>query len=353
MFEKMAQSLAATGQYEIHIIGYPSHLIPSYPGIKFHPSRPFKRLSAYRLLIPLLDLVKGIRLKPSVVVITTHELLFFAWMLRIITGSKTVYDVRENYMRNILFLPTFSIFVRPFLAAYVRIKEVINAPFVSLFVLSDYGYEDEMTFMKKKSIIIENKVKRNAIQDRNVKPADPDIKLLFSGTLAESTGVFTAIELAKQLHAVDSRITLSIVGYCAQASILKQIQAAIENHDFIQLEGGNQLAPHGRIMEAISQSNFGIIAYPPNPSTSNTMPTKLYEYIGSRLPILLIDYKLWVDKCVLYPAAITFNPEHYVAEDILHKMIITEFYAKPPGADIFWENEAHRFIAEIARLICD
>ncbi|HEX5168549.1 MAG TPA: hypothetical protein VFW11_05205 [Cyclobacteriaceae bacterium] len=350
MFEKMAQSLVETGRYEIHILGYPCRQIPNYPGVHFHPSMAFKRLSPYRLLIPFLSFVKAIQLEPSIVIITTHELLFFAWILKFVTGSKTVYDVRENYMRNILFLPTFSIFIRPLLAGYVRIKEVMNVPFISLFVLSDYGYKDEMIFMKKKSIVVENKVKKNSVRARRVNPTGRDIKLLFSGTLAESTGVFTAIELARKLHAVDQSIVLEIIGYCSKREVLTRIRKVIGPLPFIRLTGGDQLVPHDHIMQAISRAHFGIISYPPNPSTRNTMPTKLFEYIGSFLPILLINHPYWVNQCRRYNAAIPFDANEINAVDLLQKMRTGRFYNQQPSADIYWENEAVKLTKAISNI---
>lgn len=347
MFEKMGQSLAATGQYDVHVLGYPSHREISFPNVYFHPSKKFKRLSLHRLLIPFLLMIKARKLKPSIVIITTHELLFFSLSLKLLTGAKIVYDVRENYMRNIFFLSTFPILLRPLLALYVRLKEILYTPFISTFIFSDYGYGEELTFMRSKSIVIENKVKRSSLKDASRASNQNSIRLLFSGTLAVSTGVFTAIDLCKKLHAVDSRVSLRIIGYCAQASVLKQIHEEIRGHSFIQLEGGDQLVPHDEVMKAISNSHFGIISYPPNPSTRNTMPTKLFEYVGACLPILLIDYKPWMDRCEPYPAAITFNPVEYNADDILSQMFTKQFFTTLPGKDIFWENEAEKLIQAI------
>lgn len=352
MFEKMALSLAVTGQYEIHIIGYPSRETRQHPAVHFHPSRTFNRLSPYRLFIPFLSFAKAVRLRPSLVIITTHELLMFAWLLKLTKRCKIVYDVRENYLRNILFLSTFPLIVRPFLAIYVRIKEILNTPFISRFILSDSGYQDELTFMKKKSVVIENKVKKSAI--RKAHPLGSNalhIRLLFSGTLATSTGVFTAIDLARQLHEIDQRISLEIIGYCPKPDVMLQIKSAIENIGFIHLTGGDQLVPHETIMEAIGRSHFGIICYPPNPSTRNTIPTKLFEYMGSNLPILLINYAYWVEQCRPFSAAIPFDPKSIEPRQLLEEMLTKSFYQNEPGPDIYWESEAGRFVDEV-RMLC-
>lgn len=351
MFEKIGQSLANTGQCNIHILGYPSRNITHHPNICFCPSRSFRRLSLYRLLIPYLFFIKARKVNPHVVIITTHELLLFAWLLKVTCRARIIYDVQENYFRNILYLSTFPLIIRPLLAMYVRLKEMINAPFISHFILSDVGYQNELPFTKNKCIVIENKVKKSLV--RKARPLEPTvrhIRLLFSGTLAKSTGVFTAIDLAKKLHELDSRISLKIIGLCLKEDVWQKIKSSIKDSTFIEVVGGDQLVPHEMIMEAIGTSHFGIIAYPPNPSTQNTMPTKLFEYIGSHLPILLISNASWIDRCKSYPAAIPFHPDQYNAVELLNKMINTSFYSSPAREDIFWEGEAQKLMALIDNL---
>jgi hypothetical protein len=224
-------------------------------------------------------------------------------------------------------------------------KEILTAPFISLFILSDIGYRNELTFMKEKSIVIENKVKKSAVRKaQSLQQNESNIQLLFSGTLAKSTGVFTAIELAKKLHEVDKRIALEIIGYCPKPDVVNRIRKAIEGYEFIRLTGGDQLVPHEKIMETIGKSHFGIISYPPNPSTENTLPTKLFEYVGSQLPILMVNYTYWIDQCTPYPAAIAFDPDAINVHELHQKMVATRFYLEPPQPSVYWEIEAEKFI---------
>src|SRR5687768_10146092 len=74
MFEKMGITLSNTKSYKVHIIGFAPPSIPA-TSIKLHPLKPFKRLSFDRLLAPWKVLRKVLSLKPSLLIITTHELL--------------------------------------------------------------------------------------------------------------------------------------------------------------------------------------------------------------------------------------------------------------------------------------
>lgn len=349
MFEKMGQTLADTGRYEVHIVGFPGRTETRYPGIVFHPSPYFPRLSLERVRAPFraFRLIK--RLSPDVIIVTTHELLLAAVAVRMFRKTVVIYDIRENYFRNILHLPTFNPLLRPALALWVRGWEKLLTPFVRKVIVSEEGYITELPFIRRKAAVIQNKVKRAAIRPRSGQP-HRGLSLLFSGTLAESTGVFTAIHVAGVLHEHDPTVHLTLIGYCAHAETLRRMREAIQGRDYITLVGGDRLVSHDTIMEAVAQADFGFIAYPPNPSTENTIPTKLFEYLGACLPILLINHPPWMEFCAPYAAALVFDPRHIRAGEMLNQMRSADFYTRTPGEEVFWESEGDKLVALVDRL---
>jgi hypothetical protein len=347
MFEKMGQSLAPS--YEVHIIGYPARSTPVSDGILFHPFPKFGRLSLKRAIAPWQVLRMILQLKPSILIVTTHELLVAAVLAKFILRCRIVYDVMENYGRNILHTNAFPLLVRPFLAAWVRMKEWVTAPFIDHFILAEAGYRRELKFPGERTTIIENKFKKpQAIRPLRDVNKNGTIQLLFSGTISDSTGVFIAIDLAEKLHALRPEIRLTIIGYCALPETFNRLKAAIATKNFIQLIGGDQLVPHHDILKAIEKADYGVISYPPNPSTANSIPTKLFEYLGSHLPILLIHHTPWIDLCSPYPAAIPFHADHIAPEKMLHLMTSTNFYIIPP-TDVYWEPEEHKLLHLLSR----
>lgn len=350
MFEKIGRSLADTGLYDVHVIGFPTRKSPVYPDIVFHPSRHFERLSVTRSFRPLAILLKILSIRPEILIITTHELLMAAALTKLFTGVKVIYDIRENYYRNIRFLPSFPRIIRLPLALFVRLKEKLLYPVVNLYVLSDRGYQTELDFIRKKFVVVENKVSRKVFIEEKSKQKPERLSLIFSGTLAESTGLFTAIELASKLHEIDSRIGLTLVGYCPMRRVLEKLQDTIRDKPFVQLIGGDQLVPHQEIVTAIKEADFGIVAYPSNVSTMNTIPTKLYEYLAARVPILMTANTSWAGLCEDYSAAIVIPEEKFDAAALLHTMKITTFYTTLPGNEIFWETEAQNLLRTISSL---
>ncbi len=180
-------------------------------------------------------------------------------------------------------------------------------------------------------------------------PEGKPLQLLFSGTLAESTGVFTAIRLAHALHALDNTVRLTIIGFCALPEQLEQLKKECAV-DYIQLTGGDRLVPHPDILAAIQAADVGIIAYPPNPATQNAVPTKLYEYLGYHLPIVLTDHPVWQQRCAPYNAAVTFDQHAPDAVEILRQLRMQTFYTTAP-TDIYWDSEAEKLQAVIESVL--
>ncbi len=348
MFEKMAQTLAVTDKYEVHVIGYPSQNEAYHANnIALHPSSTFKRLSLARLVASVKVVKKLWVLKPHLLIINSHELLGVSVTIKFFLRCKLIYDVQENYFLNILYTKTFPLLLRPILAFYVRAKEVTLSPFIDYFILAEKGYEREFKFAGTNKITIENKALPPYTTPKKKSTEDGFVHLLFSGTLAETTGVFQSISLAIKLHAIQPKIRLTIIGYCAQENVLMKLKREIQPQPFIKLIGGDHLIPHTTIVHEIYQSDFGIIAYPYNASTENSIPTKLYEYLAGTLPILLTNYKPWVDQCAPYTASIAIDFDHIEASDILNRMIKTKFYTSNP-ADVFWESD--KFVELIKRI---
>jgi len=388
MTEKLAGSLQH--HYEVHIIGFPvsltpmpthtprSHTVsPTPTPTPTHRSRPhthtdsptprprprphtvfhslpfFKRLSLKRLFAPITILRRAVRLRPDIFIVTTHELLTTGLLTKMLTGCRLIYDIQENYWRNILYTPTFPKVLRPFIASVVRLQERVAMRFIDHCFLAEAGYRDEMSFLPEYVTVLENKIVRPQNQEqpplRRQFPEGKPLRLLFTGTLAESTGVFTAIALTHVLHALDSTVHLTIIGYCAIPEQLNRLRSECAV-DYIDLIGGNQLVPHPEIVAAVQASDIGVITYPPNPSTENSIPTKLYEYLGYHLPILLIDHPVWNRRCAPYDAAVIFDTLAPDTAQILHQIRTQTFYTTTPEG-IYWDSEEEKLLPVIESVL--
>lgn len=346
MMDKFGLSLAKDYANQVYIIGYPVIDQKSSVSIVELPLKSFSRISIGRLIAPLKVLQKCIQVKPEILIVNTYELLIVGIAIRILFGAYICYDIRENYASNILKSPSLPIGLKQIVAGLVRLKEWICVSFFHTLFLAEKSYKGELEFGKRKSIVLENKALLPAGFKRT--PKTGQYTLVFTGTLAQSTGVFHAIELTKQLHTINPAVKLMIIGYCAIPSSLGKIKKAIEGIDFIDLIGGDKLVAHSQIWEAIRTADVGIVAYQRAPHIDNKIPTKLYEYLAAQLPIILTENPVWVELCQPFQAAISINFNNPEPKQIIHDLLARKFYTTIPK-NVYWQGEEPHLLKEIQK----
>ena len=215
MFEKFACSLSKSMDYDISIVGFRSHNYVKHNHIRFFPLFNFKRTSIKRLFAPYKYFKLLIKVKPEVIIVNSIDLQLVTYTYKILFGAKIIYDIRENYYRNIRYTDTYPWLTRFPIAAGVRALEWISRLFVTHYILAEKNYAKEFSFAKGKSTVIENKYKKTLQHtSKNTKEGN-SINLLYSGTIAESHGIFEAIDLVEMLNEIEKKFELTIIGHCA------------------------------------------------------------------------------------------------------------------------------------------
>lgn len=341
MTEKMGATLVADGSFQVTVIGYPSPgKIPQ--GIRTLSLKPFQRLSFARWWARWQAFGLAFRQRPDVFIFSTYELIGTALVLKVLLGTRIIYDVRENYYRNIVHSEGLPVVLRWPLAMLVRFQEKLCAPAIDHFLLAEKGYEQEFRFHRGGWTVIENKALQMPVAARAKDPQQ--IVLLFSGTLSESSGVFRAIRFAEALHRHHPGVHLTIAGYAASAAVRKMLRASTKGKPFITLIGVDALVPHTEIVSLIQTAHAGIIAYPRLPHTVNSVPTKLFEYLQAKLPIIAEDHWPWVrrfEPCRPFLLTDLENPD---ANRIAKALIDNTFYVDlPAGAN--WKEEGEKLLS--------
>lgn len=348
MYEKFALSLAKIHNVEIYIVGHKctgtvNGKIRTYPIFDFKRLNPKRVLAGFRLWQFLL------KVKPQIIIPSTPELLGVIIVFKIIFGCKIIYDVQENYNYNIRFGARYWRPANFILAWIIRLKERIAAPFIHTHFLAEKCYDEEMPYLKPKSIILENKFKPygtvNYMQ-RNKYP----LHLIYTGTIASTYGIFEAISLAKELIALDGG-TFTIIGFSPDHRILEKLRREIKGDNSINLIGGDYLVPHKDILAKIQEANLGIISYRDNPSINNKMPTKLYEYLALQLPFIVPENDQWIKIAGKYSACIPVDFNQPDPQAILDSFKYTSFYFETPGKEVLWEAEEDKLLSAIKSLL--
>ncbi len=348
-FEKIARSIGNTNKYDINIIGFSTKNIPHHPNIRFYPVFSFQRMCLKRLSVPFTVFRKLVKLRPELIIVTCAELLTVIYLYKILFGCKVIYDIQENYYRNIIYTNVYPGFIKYPLAFAIRLIEQFGRPFINKYFLAEKIYSEQLLFTKGKSIILENKV----IMHENlqiIRPTMNDtITFVYTGTIAEHYGIFEAIQFIKQIHDINRNVELIIIGFAPDREVYKKIIAATKNYDFINIKGGDRLIPHNQIINQLLKADFCLMPYQQNQSTAGRIPTKLYECLSLEMPVVISHNTAWNDLVRQNNAGIIHDfTSNLIPEDILKHVT---YYGNNLSSNYLWKNEEIKLIKVIEELI--
>ncbi len=341
MYEKIGKSLCLLPNTEIHIAGYKSDQ-KNEPNVFFYPIFSASRISFTRFIAPLKFIKTALKVKPDTIITSTHELLIVTYIYKILFGCKIIYDVQENYFYNILYTDTFPSLIKPILAYWVRFKERVCKKKIDGYLLAEKTYKKELSDrITDQVLILENKYQGIIrFESKIVKITEgKKIKLLYSGTIATSYGIFEAIDLVIRLYLLDYRFELTIIGFAPSRRELTKVKNRIAPYPFIKLIGGDKPVDHTEILSAIQSHDIGLLPYRFNESTHLRVPTKLFEYFLNHLPVISSHNSTWKEYIEKFNAGIIipFNNLPKAAE-IKCQILNTDFYTQGDPKELLWEE---------------
>ncbi|WP_299708448.1 glycosyltransferase [uncultured Pontibacter sp.] len=356
LYEKLGVTISKLPGSYVHICAYEAPIPENAPhNISFHPIFSFKRLSLGRAKAQYDYYQLLLQVKPELIIVSTHELLLVSYLYKQKYKCDLVYDVQENYSLNLRAQHNYSQGLKHLMAFGVRGFEKLTANGIDHFLLAERSYAEELPFVQGRYTFIENKYKapsNQIIPDTPVAiPTEGPLRLLYSGTIAEEYGVWEAIALVERLHALNTAVQLTIIGYCANAQTWDRLQAACQKLPFVELIGGDRLVPHRLILEKMGESHIGLLPYRPNASTFRCIPTKHYEYMAHALPTLIQQNPLWQGIVEGSGAGLSID-FRTVDVPVLYKQLLSmRFYAQGIPDDIFWQSEEEKLLALVQDLL--
>jgi len=313
-YEKIGKSLASDN--EVVILGTETQA-ENKPAIKHYSWHPFRRLRLSRLKVQWAFWKKLKQEKPDIIIITTFELLKTVMFYRLFHKTRVVYDVQEDYFRNLWYQSFYPPVIRHTAAIAIRSLEWLSTPLISKFLLAEKVYANDIGFVKKKAVILENKT--CPIPDnKNRKP----FKVVFTGTISQYTQAKESIELYLRIKHSLPESEMVVIGYTPNLAYHDMLISRFA--DKVNLKISRKPVPHQEIVDEISKARLGIIGYEPNPVNEKKVPTKLFEYTEARLPYLVQSGTHWahVGKMLGGAIPIEFNqPDPEMIEKALYEPI--------------------------------
>lgn len=372
-YQKIAKSISSNSK-KVTLIGFEksSNFKNSYANSTinfielFTSKKKATRLGLWRFFAGCRVFNQLLKLKPTTIIVCAVELLPVTLLFKFLFSSKSnkiklVYDVQENYAFNILYQDNYPRFLKKIIAFLIRSFEKFSSSFIDLYLLAEKCYLEEMPFLKKTNyIFLENKFLPNDSFNKDFNNSDylktKEITFLLYGSFSKTYGTLEGIlffkKLKQELQKQEFSATLVLAGYCSDNEYSKQLIEVTENESSILLvnQAIDKPISHEILLHQLQKTDFVILPYLFNKSTQNCIPTKFYECLAYKKPILIsgngewgLDIRDWGIEIENGGRGNGNEGMRNQIQIIVDKILYRKFYTKPINEKIW------KFDGEILR----
>lgn len=341
----------------VHQAGYFVTLIA--PGERNQANQPFPGVSVSRprsrwerfLLTPILLFWAALKARPTLIHFHDPELIPLGVLFKL-AGVKVVYDIHENVPKQLSVKEWIPCAIRSLFARMFSLFECFFAFFFAgrICVLPSIAER----FSKKNTRIVRNLPRKNDFACIAHEPTREN-NIIFVGGLSRGRGLFEIVEAIEIVNrSVQAR--LQLVGKFWEPDLMEAVKTK-QGWDYCQFV---PWLDRNALREVFSHASVGIITFHPEPNNLESIPNKLFEYVGAGLPVVASDFPYWRDLLNNLPSCIFVDPLSPVKiacaiEKILqnsHEYFQAAEKSKREISERFnWENEEKELLSLYRELL--
>lgn len=289
IYEKEARSLSK--YYDVTLIA-PIHesFIPrdiAYVPLKNYKSRINRTLNVIKCFY------FARRAHPYIVHIHDAELLPVALLLRWLFGIHIVYDIHENQHKGILNKEWLPVWMRKTILFLFSQFESFALRWMSGIILAEYSYNQVYNGRCANLQVVRNypifvgELTNGVDAHRENKE---EIVIGYVGAIQQERGIFEMIELIREFKTTTSRqVTLEIMGSFASDQLKEKVVELIKLYNIRDSIVFHGRLTYGEFLRVLSKADIGLVFLHPTSANMEIIPTKLYEYMMLKIPIIVMD----------------------------------------------------------------
>jgi len=286
IFYKELKTLAGAG-YDVTIIA-PHTKKETIGGIKIVPLTR-SRSRFYRIFFLTRKAYK-LAIKEKAAVYHFHDPELLPWVIRLKkkTGAKIIYDVHEDYPRQILAKKWIPSILRGSMARFFNFYEKRAAKKLDFIITVGEDVQERLRTANPKIDTVKNfsltenfNIKRKQAKKNGV------FNLIYVGGLAEARGITQIVQAMEHLS---DNVRLMLLGKFFSDTYEETVKSL---KGFKKAKHFGKI-PFERIPDYLFQAHIGIICLWPTESYYRSVePTKLFEYMSAGLPIIASNFPSW------------------------------------------------------------
>jgi len=233
-------------------------------------------------------------LRQKALVYHFHDPEFLLWANRLKkkTSKKIIYDVHEDLPKQILSKHWLPGYLRKPLSILIdRLEKNISRKFDFVITATPHikkNFRTHRTADIKNYPLLERLIPAATWSKPRSRRS-----LIYAGVLEEARGTKEIIKALRDIDP-DHRVTLTLAGEFSEKTF-KQEVSSMEEWDKVRYLG---LIPHRDVYRHLSLSDIGLVCLHPLERFQTALPVKMFEYMGTGIPVIASDFPLWRDIIV-------------------------------------------------------
>jgi len=273
-------------------------------------------------------------------------------------GKRVIYDVHENYPKDILTKHWIARPLRGFVSRFVNLIEVLSSKLFDAIIAATPAIAKR--FPAPKTLIIQNFpiLDEAAFIQPSTSYIDRSDQVIYVGSISEVRGIkemVKAIEILNNSLSEENFVKLLLLGKFESERLFDEV-SSLPGWKYVEFLGWKS---RDVVEQFLLNSKLGLVIFHPAPNYIDSQPNKLFEYMAAGLPVVASDFPLWREIIKAINAGLLVDPLSPVEIAEAMKRILTN----PQAAELMgksgkravlekynWSAEEEKLLALYGRL---
>jgi glycosyltransferase involved in cell wall biosynthesis len=267
---------------------------------------PFQEAKINRIIrSPILVYKRAIEINAEIYHFHDPELIFIGLILRI-RGKKVIYDVHENFPKDILSKVWIPKFLRHIVSLLFNLIELLISRCFSAIITTDEIIAKRFQRVCKNVIVLHNyPILNDQLNNLVILPKKYESKFIVNfGGISKARCIEEIVDAINIVS--DPAVQINIAGSCSDDELFKYLQFK-PGWKYSSFEG---FLSSNEILDKMIQASAAFILYSNLPNHYDIRSNRLFESLAAGLPVIVPNFSNWKLFINKYKCGICVDPHN-------------------------------------------